>query len=198
MAHLRCAQRALPLLAAAALGASLCDAPTAAASQAQPLAHPLGRSLDHHVLHGALKGPRRLERYSLALTAETPPRLIAEARFGDQACGHPRFLHGGAIALLFDDAMGALFLSLGKGTGFTANLSVDYRAPVPHGTELRVTAAVARTEVSQRSGALKVYLTARLEGAAAARAGGEPQLYAEATALFVVKPPSVGMLLGRG
>jgi hypothetical protein len=92
-------------------------------------------------------------------------------------------------AALLDDAMGMLFLSLGKGTGFTANLSVDYRSPIPHGTELHVAAFLDRTEVSQKSGATKVYLRAEVRGAASNK------LFAEGRALFVVKPPQLGMLL---
>ena len=190
-------RRALPAAAAATLAALL--APPPPRLDPPPNHTPraaAGRSLDHHLLHAGFKGPRRLERYDLFLSPDDPPQLVAEALLGSQACGHPRFVHGGAIAALFDDAMGMLFLSLGKGTGFTANLSVDYRAPLPHGTPLRLSASVARTEVSQRSGALKVYLVARLEGSPA-REGDAVKLYAEASALFVVKPPSLGMLLGR-
>ena len=84
-------------------------------------------------------------------------------------------------AALLDDAMGTLFLSSGHGTGFTANLSVNYRRPIPHGTRLRVECAVDRVELSARSGAKKVFLTSRIVGA------GGGGLYAEATAIFVVK-----------
>lgn len=151
---------------------------------------PGNRSLEHHLLHGGLKGAGRLERYDLSLSDESPPTLEGLARLGDRACGHPLFLHGGVIAALLDDCMGMLFLSLGKGTGFTANLSVDYRAPIPHGTELRVTAALERTEVSQKSGATKVFLKAEVRGA------DTQKLYAEGRALFVVKAPTLGMLSG--
>lgn len=154
-----------------------------------PLAAPHNHSLDHHLLHGGLRGAGRLERYELSLSDESPPRLLAAARLGDKSCGHPLFLHGGVIAALLDDSMGMLFLSLGKGTGFTANLSVDYRSPIPHGTELHVTAFLERTEVSQKSGSTKVFLRAEVRGAATGK------LFAEGRALFVVKPPQPGMLL---
>ena len=184
------------LLAAAAAGGSALHAvarldpsPPSAPPTYTPLTAPHNHSLEHHLLHGALKGAGRVERYELSLSDESPPRLLAAARLGDRSCGHPLFLHGGAIAALLDDCMGMLFLSLGKGTGFTANLSVDYRNPIPHGTELHVTAALERTEVSQKSGATKVFLRAEVRGAASNK------LYAEGRALFVVKPPQLGMLL---
>ena len=139
-------------------------------------------ALSHHLLHEALAGAEKLEKYELSLSADRQV-LRAAVRLGSKACGHPRFIHGGAIASVFDDAMGTLFLSAGKGTGFTANLTVDYRAPIPAGAELRVTCAVERSEVSARSGARKVWLTSRMEAAD----GSPPRLYAQARALFIVK-----------
>ena len=187
-------QRRLLFAAAAAGGSALhavarLDPSPPLAPTYKPLTAPHNHSLEHHLLHGALKGAGRVERYELSLSDESPPRLLAAARLGDKCCGHPLFLHGGVIAALLDDCMGMLFLSLGKGTGFTANLSVDYRNPIPHGTELHVTAALERTEVSQKSGATKVFLRAEVRGAASKK------LYAEGRALFVVKPPQLGMLL---
>jgi acyl-coenzyme A thioesterase PaaI-like protein len=67
--------------------------------------------LRHHLLHASLSGPNRLEEYSLALGAGS--RLRAVARFGEEACGHPHIVHGGAIASLLDDSFGTLFLSSG-------------------------------------------------------------------------------------
>jgi uncharacterized protein (TIGR00369 family) len=105
-------------------------------------------------------------------------------------CGHPRVLHGGAIAALLDDVMGILFLSRGT-TGFTANLSVDYRRPIAAGTELHVSCSVDRVETA-RSGASKTYVKAVVSGAA-----GDPSaavVFTEATALFISKPVSQSML----
>jgi acyl-coenzyme A thioesterase PaaI-like protein len=139
-------------------------------------------ALSHHLLHEALAGAEKLEKYELSLSADRQV-LRAAVRLGSKACGHPRYIHGGAIASVFDDAMGTLFLSAGQGSGFTANLTVDYRAPIPAGAELRVTCAVERSEVSARSGARKVWLTSRMEAAE----GAPPRLYAQARALFIVK-----------
>jgi len=187
--------------AAAGLGAAAACAPAgaaaapadagaaAAAARFTPL--DLSRfALSHHLLHDALAGAEKLERYELALRGDGQA-LTADVRLGRRACGHPRVVHGGALASVFDDAMGTLFLSAGHGGGFTASLTVDYRAPVPAGTDLRLTAAVDRAETSARSGARKVYVTARLEAAP----GAPPRLYAEARALFVVK--DAGALAAR-
>ncbi|NWY97917.1 THEM4 thioesterase, partial [Loxia curvirostra] len=44
--------------------------------------------------------------------------------------GHPGLAHGGAIATLIDTSLGTLALAV-AGRVVTANLSIDYVAPVP-------------------------------------------------------------------
>ncbi|NXR52996.1 THEM4 thioesterase, partial [Hippolais icterina] len=44
--------------------------------------------------------------------------------------GHPGLMHGGAIATLIDTSLGTLALAV-AGRVVTANLSIDYMAPVP-------------------------------------------------------------------
>ncbi len=151
--------------------------------------------LSHHLLHEALSGQEKLERYELSLlqgSSGKAEELQALVRLGNKACGHPFFLHGGVIASVFDDAMGMLFLSSGNGIGYTAKLTVDYRRPIPAGTELRVLCKLDRVEVSAKSGARKVFLSARMESAQGST------LFAEASALFVVKTVPGGALLEGG
>ena len=147
--------------------------------------------LKHHLLHGSLSGPDKVSSYELSLS-EDKRSLRGSVTLGKQLCGHPAFIHGGAIASVLDDTMGVLFLSSGNGTGFTANLNVNYRKPVPAGTRLTVDCAVLRVE-SSKSGARKVFLSGRLLGGAGAGSSATdplpaaPIVYAEATALFIVK-----------
>lgn len=102
-------------------------------------------NLDHHLLHSALSGDDKLERYDLALAPDARS-LRAIVRLGDQACGHPRIVHGGAIASILDDAFGVLFYAAKVGNGFTANLHVDYRKPLPAGTDVHVFTRIDRVE----------------------------------------------------
>ena len=180
-------------LAAAASPAPVPASSTSTASVGADSFTPIDLSsyvLTHHLLHEALAGDEKLERYELHLSSDKRS-LRADVRLGPKACGHPRWIHGGAIASVFDDAMGTLFLSSSEGTGFTANLNVDYRSPVPEGTELRVLAFIDRVEVG-KSGARKVFLSARME-AAHASSGTKPKLFAEARTLFIVKSIPVEM-----
>lgn len=77
-----------------------------------------------------------------------PLRLVAE---GDRICGTvtfgspfegpPGHVHGGLIAAVFDEALGAA-QCLTERPGMTGSLTVRYRAPTPLHVELRVEARV--------------------------------------------------------
>jgi len=173
-----------------------------------------GDFLAAHLLHASLaQAPGGLERYELSLRADGLA-LAARARLGRASCGHPAFVHGGALAALLDDAMGTLVAASPHGAGVTASLTVDYRAPTPAGAELRVLVGVDAVETG-KSGAKKLFLVARIEAAGDAGAAGgggaaggaeggaeggaggsggaaaapaPPLVYAVARALFIVRP----------
>jgi acyl-coenzyme A thioesterase PaaI-like protein len=88
--------------------------------------------------------------------------------------GPPGLAHGGVIACALDEAMALCVHGMGR-LAMTGRLEVDFRAPAPVGTFVRVDA-----RVEQRSGR-------RLELSARARqVGGEQQLIAESRAGFVL------------
>ncbi len=60
-----------------------------------------------------------------------------EVRFGSAYEGPPGCVHGGYIAAVFDELLGAT-QSLSGNPGMTARLSVDYRSPTPLHTDLRM------------------------------------------------------------
>ncbi|KWX57350.1 PaaI family thioesterase [Mycobacterium sp. NAZ190054] len=53
-------------------------------------------------------------------------------------------VHGGAIAMLFDDLLGRLANSAGRPMARTAYLHVNFRAPVPWGTPLTFSCRIAQ------------------------------------------------------
>lgn len=55
--------------------------------------------------------------------------------------GHPGLTHGGAIATLIDTSLGTLALAV-AGRVVTANLSIDYLAPVPLGSVVLLEASL--------------------------------------------------------
>ena len=103
-------------------------------------------------------------------------------QLGNKVNGHKGIVHGGIISLIFDDAMGwgyeALLMSdpdldADPTKIVTANLNIDYRAPL-----MAESRAVVRVYYVRSEGR-KIYFRARLESH-----DGET-LYAEATSLFV-------------
>ena len=67
------------------------------------------------------------------------------ATFETQFVGPPGMVHGGVIALAFDELLGATNVCLGLGA-FTGTLSVRYERPTPIETEVVLEARVDRTE----------------------------------------------------
>ncbi|KAI9339320.1 HotDog domain-containing protein [Obelidium mucronatum] len=84
------------------------------------------------LIRGAtLHGESRIE-HALQAFNESDNVLVTIARFGDAMCGHQGLVHGGLISAFFDDQFGTLFSLFSKGeSGVTANLNVNYRAPMP-------------------------------------------------------------------
>lgn len=174
---------------AARVGAAAAAASTAAAAAAAALklddfaAVDMSRfKLDHHLLHSALSGDNRLEKYAMHLHKGDRTSVLAHARLGSQACGHPGIAHGGALAALLDDAMGTAFFSAKLGSGFTASLTLQYKRPVPAGRDVLVHATIDRIEPSSSGASRKVFLTGAICDAA------DPAIvYTTAESLFIVK-----------
>jgi acyl-coenzyme A thioesterase PaaI-like protein len=97
-------------------------------------------------------------------------RFVARGVLGAAFEGPPGYVHGGWVALMFDEALGVANASAGH-PGMTARLTVRYRRPTPLDTELRLEAwTTARQD-------------RRIRAAATLHAG--TQLCAEADGLFV-------------
>ncbi|XP_041335611.1 acyl-coenzyme A thioesterase THEM4-like [Pyrgilauda ruficollis] len=73
-------------------------------------------------------------------------RLRCLCQLGPFLEGHPGLAHGGAIATLIDTSLGTLALAV-AGRVVTANLNIDYVAPVLVGTSL----LLGVTEVTQET-----------------------------------------------
>eukprot|EP00930_Biecheleria_cincta_P059668 TRINITY_DN45383_c0_g1_i1.p1 TRINITY_DN45383_c0_g1~~TRINITY_DN45383_c0_g1_i1.p1 ORF type:complete len:262 (+),score=28.82 TRINITY_DN45383_c0_g1_i1:40-825(+) len=109
-------------------------------------------------------------------------RICAVVRVGDTLNGHVGLLHGGFTAAILDDMTGlTTYLEkdareMGRDAKiFTANLSVNYRRPLPCNSEYFVDVRVDRIEKNK-----KIYLTATIYN--------EPgHACVEASALYIVK-----------
>jgi acyl-coenzyme A thioesterase PaaI-like protein len=86
-----------------------------------------------------------------------PGRLVGETTFGRFHGGANGAAHGGAIAMMFDEALGMLTFLGEQRRSRTASLTVDYRSPTPVGKTLTIEATVAEETGRKRylHGALK-------------------------------------------
>jgi len=82
-------------------------------------------------LANPLSPPVRLD-YNDDLT-----KVVGEVTFGSAYEGPPGCVHGGYVAAVFDELLGAT-QSLSGAQGMTAHLDVDYRSPTPLGAQLRL------------------------------------------------------------
>jgi hypothetical protein len=87
-------------------------------------------------------------------------------RFGHFHSGENRVVHGGAVALLFDDAVGWLNLWADEPPGRTAYLNTSFRAVTPVDTDLQLEVDVVRKEGRKRF----MRATLSLDGALCAEA----------------------------
>ncbi|KAJ3074155.1 Thioesterase super member 4 [Podochytrium sp. JEL0797] len=146
-------------------------------------------------IRDTLYGPNKIE-HAVQFSNKTCAELIHVAQFGHALCGHPSIMHGGFISSFFDDAFGMLFALAGKGewSGFTANLNVNYRAPMPAGVVVAFVLWIDKTEgrkvflkAEARSVGVEDVTAESGEGGSVRERliGSKSVKYAEATALFI-------------
>lgn len=133
----------------------------------------------HSFVHASFFGARAAQAQAQApakdAEAVSYPEVVIVYALGDLVCGHPSIVHGGLTAALLDQTLGAAtFVAQPTKTCFTANLSVNYRKPLPAHTIVAVRCVVTRIE------GRKLHATGRVE-----LLSDRNVLFAEATALFV-------------
>jgi len=157
--------------------------------------------LDRHAIFGALRKPGHVERFdayrrvrvssategSNSNEFESVEICAADVRIGEKLNGHDGIVHGGIISLMLDETFGWSYIAMCLNRGFTyqdaengdipfvvtANLTVNYRAPLPAGSNV-----VIRVRHEKKVGR-KLYFSARMESPDGSI------LYSEATALFI-------------
>lgn len=123
-----------------------------------------------------VSGEPRGSRLRVAYFADASGRLVGRAWFGSGALGPPGHAHGGSMAAVLDEAMGAAAWMAGHRV-VAVRLTSDFRRMLPLGTDAYFEAWVERVD------GRKVYARGRLTDE-----GGEP--YAEADALFLELDPA--------
>lgn len=93
----------------------------------------------------------------ITFTARGASSLEGLVRFNRFFLGHNGAVHGGAVALVFDEFFGRLTHSGGRPAARTAFLKVDYRSLTPINTELRISARITREEGRKRFLSAELY-----------------------------------------
>jgi acyl-coenzyme A thioesterase PaaI-like protein len=132
-----------------------------------------------HIIFGQLLKEGCIERYTVykrinKIGEESPELIVSDIHLGNNLDGHEGVVHGGILAMLFDDSMGMAFGAMGIKMAYTANLNVDYRVPV-----LANSRVLIRVRLSKQEGR-KLYFSAQMTSLDASI------LYAESTTLYVI------------
>ena len=132
----------------------------------------------HHLTSGLLTGPGRLVVPPLAFLERGGRSMVMVLYVGGDLCGHPGVVHGGALATLVDEGLArCCFQALPNKIGMTANLTMNYRRPIPSDTYLVLRATTTKVE------GRKAWVDGRVESLPAE--GEEPTLFVEASGLFI-------------
>lgn len=83
----------------------------------------------NNAVHDTLMGEGMIETHEIYHCKETN-ELYCIFHFGKALNGHPGVVHGGILAMAFDNCFGWTFFAAQKSAGFTANLNVNYRYEV--------------------------------------------------------------------
>lgn len=83
--------------------------------------------------------------------------ILATFAFDDGKEGPPGHAHGGAVAAVLDEAMGTAAFE-NQRLGFTATMTVNYRASVPLNTNVEVRARIDRIQGSKSFASAEIIL----------------------------------------
>jgi acyl-coenzyme A thioesterase PaaI-like protein len=142
---------------------------------------PARGELSGHVIYGALLGDKLIEKYEIwkrRSVVGDENIVLSFVTFGSSLNGHSGIVHGGVLSLIFDDVFGLGYEALGVTHAVTANLNVDYRAPVPENSKVRIAVQLIGRE------GRKLYWRGQMTST------DQQTLYAEATSLYII-PKSI-------
>lgn len=132
----------------------------------------------HNLTGGTLMGPGKVVVPPFAWNEKGGKSLVTISYLGTDLCGHKGIVHGGLLATILDESLArCCFAALPNKIGMTANLNINYRAPVPAGSFIVLRATTVKVE------GRKAWVEGRLESLV--DEGEKPVVYADASALFI-------------
>ena len=132
----------------------------------------------HSLTAGTLAGPGKMWVPPIAFNHKDGKDSTVLAYLGQDLSGHPGVVHGGCMATLIDEGFArCCFNRLPNKIGMTANLNINYKAPLPVDTYICLRGTTTKVE------GRKAWVEGRLESLA--EPGQAPTVHCEATALFI-------------
>ncbi|KAF4985199.1 hypothetical protein FDECE_16740 [Fusarium decemcellulare] len=130
--------------------------------------------VEHNLTSTTLAGPDTISPPPFVYADDEAGSLLAFYHLGRRLSGHSGLVHGGISAVLLDECMGrASFPRLDGKIAVTANLTLNYKSPIPVDSIILVRADV--TEVQGR----KAWVRGVIENAE------DGQVLVEATGLYI-------------
>lgn len=131
----------------------------------------------HSLTSGTLLGPGKIPVPPLAFTKEGE-EIVVLMYLGTELCGHVGMVHGGMLSTLIDEGLArCCFAALPNKIGVTANLNINYRAPVKAGSYVVLKARTQKVE------GRKAWVDGRIEVLGEDEKPGK--VLVEATAMYV-------------
>jgi 3'-phosphoadenosine 5'-phosphosulfate synthase len=132
----------------------------------------------HSLTAGTLLGPGKIWVPPITFTHKNGDDITILAYLGSDLSGHPGVVHGGCMATLIDEGFArCCFGKLPNKIGMTANLNINYKAPLP--TDSYICLRGRTIKVDGR----KAWVEGHLESLA--KPGQAPTVHCNATALFI-------------
>eukprot|EP01038_Epipyxis_sp_PR26KG_P004925 gene4925-6892_t len=91
--------------------------------------HKIQAMSENHAVHSTLNGSGMIEQYEVYRRLDHN-EIWCVIHFGDKINGYSHIVHGGITAMMIDNSFGWLFFALKLPLAVTANLNVNYRAPI--------------------------------------------------------------------
>lgn len=156
-------------------------------SESRPHSHTSKSDLRHSFIGRTLMGPGRIVVSPFTWIKTDGSSLIQISYLGLDLCGHPGIVHGGMLATMLDEGFAnCCSAAFPNKNGMTANLNINYRAPV-----LARTYIVLRVNMTKMHGR-KIWVEGQIE--TLVTEGEKPVLMVEASALFIeIRHLSVGV-----
>lgn len=132
----------------------------------------------HNLTAGTLAGPGKIWVPPLMFARNDGEDITILMYLGQDLSGHPAIVHGGCLATLLDEGLArCCFKKLPNKIGMTANLNINYKAPMPVDSFVCLRGKTGKVE------GRKAWVEGRMESLVAP--GDSPTVYCTAEALFV-------------